>query len=133
MSGLLQSTETRSQCDFKNCVDSRGGSLIRHEITSCIKQYNGAQHLYLCNIVRVNFFFLFMLLLVDYQNLSLNRSQLDKYTLEWKILNSLEYCQCFAFLYLPYRSECVGKPCEMVTWPNVCYDVILKVIPYLTW
>lgn len=33
----------------------------------------------------------------------------------------------FCFLYLPYRSECVGKPCEMVTWPNVCYDVILKV------
>lgn len=37
---------------------------------------------------------------------------------------------CF-FKYLPYRSECVGKPCEMVTWPNVCYDVILKVNPIL--
>lgn len=33
------------------------------------------------------------------------------------------------FWNLPYRSECVGKPCEMVTWPHVCYDVILKARP----
>lgn len=37
----------------------------------------------------------------------------------------------FPFLYLPYRSECDGKPCEMVTWPDVCYNVILKVNPIL--
>lgn len=34
--------------------------------------------------------------------------------------------------YHPYRSECVDIPCEMVTWPNVCYDVIFKVNPILT-
>lgn len=75
------------------------------------------------------FLFLFMLLLVDYQNpsplidhnwihLLLNGKNLE--------LSRISLVFCFFFFYLPSRSECVGKPCEMVTWPNVCYDVILK-------
>lgn len=64
---------------------------------------------------------LFMLLLVDYQNLSSKQSELDLYSLEWKNLElpRILFVVCF-FEYLPYRSECVGKPCEMVPWPHVC-------------
>lgn len=73
----------------------------------------------------VYFLVLFMLLLVDYQNVSLNLSQLDSWKNPYNIVSGL------LSWYLPYRGECVGKPCEMVTWPNICYDVILQVNPIL--